>query len=185
MNKKLVSREIILSVAKEIVIQSGIQMINMREVAGKCGVSVGSVYNYFPSKGDLVIATIESVWSEIMHDFKVCVPKLNFAENVLTLFKSVETGCQKYPSFFSIHAMSVASSDKSKGRNAMNNYFSYIKNVLLEALENDTKVRADAFTQKFTKQDFIDFIFENIISLLIKEKKSCYFLLEVIKRIIY
>ncbi|MDD4781161.1 MAG: TetR/AcrR family transcriptional regulator [Tissierellia bacterium] len=37
--------------------------LNMKDVAHKCGISVGSVYNYFQSKGDLIVATIESIWT--------------------------------------------------------------------------------------------------------------------------
>ena len=59
MNKTLISKEYILSKCKEMVIESGIQSLNMRDVASRCSVSVGTVYNYFPSKSDMIVATIE------------------------------------------------------------------------------------------------------------------------------
>ncbi len=100
MNKTLTSREAILSAGgKEIIIQSGMQGLNMRDVAHKCGVSVGTIYNYFPSKSDLIVATIESVWTEIMHDSKVCVSHCNFDEYVLSLFNSIQMGCQNIHPF--------------------------------------------------------------------------------------
>ncbi|WMJ77116.1 MULTISPECIES: TetR/AcrR family transcriptional regulator [unclassified Sedimentibacter] len=185
MNKTITSREAILSAGKEIIVQSGIQGLNMRDVARKCGVSVGSVYNYFPSKGDLIIATIESVWTEIMHGSTGCVPQHNFAENILSLFNSVQKGRKKYPSFFTVHSMSVANLDKNKGREAMNRYFAHIKNGLLESLQRDQGIRKDAFSNQFTKPDFVDFIFSNIITLLMKEATSCDLLLEIVKRTIY
>ncbi len=185
MNKTLTSREAILSVGKEVIAESGLRALNMRNIAQKCGVAVGSVYNYFPSKSDLIVATIESVWTEIMHGSIGCTPQLDFTENVLSLFNSIQMGCQKYPSFFSLHAMSVANFDKNKGRDAMNKYFEHIKNGLMKALNYDTKVKKDAFSEKFTKLDFVDFIFANIISLLMKEVKSCDFLIEIIRRTIY
>ena len=185
MNKTLTSREAILSAGKEIIIQSGMQGLNMRDVAHKCGVSVGTIYNYFPSKSDLIVATIESVWTEIMHDSKVCVSHCNFDEYVLSLFNSIQMSCQKYPSFFSVHSMSIASLDKNKGREVMNRYFAHIKNRLLESLHNDQRIRKDAFSSQFTKPDFVDFVFSNIITLLMKDAKSCDFLLEIVKRTIY
>ena len=185
MNKTITSREAILSAGKEIIVQSGIQGLNMRDVARKCGVSVGSVYNYFPSKDDLVVATIESVWIEIMHGSKGCVTRSDFAESVLSLFNSIQKGCQKYPSFFSIHSMSVANLDKNKGREVMNQYFVHIKNGLLESLHHDQSIRKDAFSNQFTKPDFVDFVFSNIITLLMIEANTCDFLLEIVKRTIY
>jgi AcrR family transcriptional regulator len=185
MKKTLISREAILSAGKEIIIESGMLGLNMRDVAHKCGVSVGSVYNYFPSKDDLIVATIESVWTEIMHGSKGCILQYNFAESVLSFFNSVQEGCQKYPSFFSVHSMSVVNLDKNKGREVMNRYFAHIKNGLLESLNHDQGIRKDAFSNQFTKPGFVDFVFSNIITLLMKEAKSCDFLLEIVKRAIY
>ena len=185
MNKTLTSREAILSVCKEVVIQSGIQALNIRGIAEKCGVSVGSVYNYFPSKGDLMIATVESVWKEIMHGSKGCISNHSFVENVSSLYNSIQDGCEKYPAFFSIHSMSIASLDKDKGRDVMNRYFVHIESALLKALDFDENVREDVFSDNFTKEAFVDFIFSNIITLLMKKDKSCDFLLELIKRTIY
>ncbi|HAQ42115.1 MAG TPA: TetR/AcrR family transcriptional regulator [Clostridiales bacterium] len=185
MNKTITSREAILSAGKEIIVQSGMQGVNIRDVAHKCGISVGSVYNYFPSKSDLIVATIEAVWTEIMHGSKGCVTRSDFAENVLSLFNSIQKGCQKYPSFFSIHSMSVANLDKNKGREVMNRYFTHIKNGLLESLHHDQSIRKDAFSNQFTKSDFVDFVFSNIITLLMNEANTCDFLLEIVKRTIY
>ena len=49
MNKAVTSREDILAVSREMAAENGMQAINMRNAAGRCGVAVGSVYNYFPS----------------------------------------------------------------------------------------------------------------------------------------
>ncbi|WP_406243725.1 TetR/AcrR family transcriptional regulator [Tissierella carlieri] len=52
-------REIILSEAKDIAMKEGISNINIRAVAKNSGIAIGTVYNYFPSKGDLLVAIIE------------------------------------------------------------------------------------------------------------------------------
>lgn len=185
MNKTLTSKEAILAVAKEIVTQAGTQALNMREVAQRCNVAVGSVYNYFPSKEDLLIETIQMVWTEIMHHSKECSSEIGFAENVIFLFERVRSGADKYPSFFTIHSMNFSGGEKSKGREAMNQYFDHIKRGLKESLSRDGKVRKDAFDDDFTKADFVDFVFTNLISLFMRKQTSCSFLLEVIKRTIY
>lgn len=48
MSKTITSQEAILGAGKEIVLEYGLQGLNIRDVAKRCGISVGSIYNYFP-----------------------------------------------------------------------------------------------------------------------------------------
>lgn len=185
MNKTITSKEAILNVGKEIVLEFGLQGLNIRDVARRCGVSVGSIYNYFPTKSDLTIATIESVWKDIMHDYKSCLTQQSFTGNIQSLFNNIQKGFGGNTSFFIAHSMSVATLDKQKGRESMNNCFAHMKNGLLAMLNADSGIKEDTFSPTFTKEDFIDFVFSNLITLLMKQSKSCDFLLEVIRRIIY
>ena len=67
MNTVITSKESILKVSRELIANQGWAAINIRTVAAANGVSVGSIYNYFASKSDLVSATVESVWHDIFH----------------------------------------------------------------------------------------------------------------------
>ena len=60
MNTVVTSREAILEECRKIVMEQGISAVNMRSVAAACGVAVGSIYNYFPSKTDLISAAAVS-----------------------------------------------------------------------------------------------------------------------------
>lgn len=82
MNKTVTSKEDILSVSRELAAEKGIQEINMRSVAARCGVAVGSVYNYFSSKNDLMIAVIDSIWNEIIQGIADCQTSLCFTKKV-------------------------------------------------------------------------------------------------------
>lgn len=64
-NTVVTSREAILAACREMVAEQGLGAIGMRAVAARCGVAVGSLYNYFPSKDALLAAAVESVWEEI------------------------------------------------------------------------------------------------------------------------
>lgn len=185
MNKVVTSKEDILAVSKEMVIKNGIQEINMRNVAKQCGVAVGSVYNYFPSKNDLMIAVIDAIWKEIIQGISDCTLSSGFLENIEKLFYSVKSGGEKYPFFFSIHSMSVAKSGKDKGRETMNQYFESVKCDLLHSLQKDQRIKQEFFSEKCTQIDFIEFVFSNLISLLIRNQNSCDVLLEIVKGTIY
>ncbi len=185
MNKTVTSKEAILSAGKEIIMKHGYNALNMREVAKHCGVAVGSVYNYFDSKGDLVIATVESIWIEVIDNCASFKNQKKFEQSVVVLFNSIKMCSDKYSSFFSMHSMGVANVDKDKGRKVMNKYFTVIKENLLDILNNDTDIKDNVFTNTFTKNEFIDFVFANIISNLTKQSDNCDFLVEIIRRIIY
>lgn len=185
MNKVVTSKEEILAVSKKLVAESGIQAINMRNVAKQCGVAVGSVYNYFPSKDDLMIAVIDAIWKEIIQGISDCTLSSGFLENIEKLFYSVKSGGEKYPFFFSIHSMSVAKSGKDKGRETMNQYFACVKSDLLRSLQKDQRVKQEFFSEKCTETDFIEFVFSNLISLLIRKQDSCDVLLEIVKGVVY
>lgn len=65
MNTVITSRDDILKSSHELIQQQGWVALNIRSVAMACGVSVGSIYNYFGPKAQLIGATVESVWYEI------------------------------------------------------------------------------------------------------------------------
>lgn len=185
MNKTVTSQEAILTVAKEMVLTSGLQKLNIRDVAVKCGVSVGSIYNYFPTKGDLILSTIESIWREILVLDAPENPAQSFPLKVESLFQRIRDGLGQSPSFFLSHSMNVAALDKEKGKESMNRYLGRIRNDLLHALNEDPLVETDRFTTTFPQEAFVDYVFSNIITLLLNQSGSCGMLLEVINRVIY
>ena len=65
MNTVVTSREDILQHSRQLIQRQGWGAVSIRTVAQACGVSVGSIYNYFGSKAELVGAVVESVWQEI------------------------------------------------------------------------------------------------------------------------
>lgn len=64
MRTAVISRDAILEASRGLLRERGWSALNMRSVAAECGVAVGSLYNYFPSKTELVMATVESVWQD-------------------------------------------------------------------------------------------------------------------------
>ena len=183
MKKTVISREEILEASKDIAAHSGFQALNMRSTAKVCGIAVGSLYNYFESKDDLVIATIEAIWNEIIAEVESTVPAAGFTEYVEMLYSRIKQGNEKYPHFISVHSLSLAQSRRDKGRAAMNSYFERIKSGLLCALHTDKSICLCFFNEKCGENDFINFVLSNILSSLAK-RESCDVLLEIIKKVL-
>ena len=60
MNTVVTSKEEILKTSRELLQKQGWSAVNIRSVAAACGVSVGSIYNYFSSKTELIGTIVES-----------------------------------------------------------------------------------------------------------------------------
>lgn len=185
MNTIITSRDAILTKSREIVMEKGISSINMRTVANTCGVAVGSIYNYFPSKADLISATVEDIWKDIFHMKGEALVSERFIDCLDWLFGSIQTGCLRYPNFFTLHSVSFASNDKTKGRMMMESYIRHMKQCLLNILLDDVTVRQDAFNEKLAAEDFVGMIFTLMLSTLLQGANDCKSILEMVSRCIY
>ncbi len=67
----------------------------------------------------------------------------------------------------------------------MEHTFAHMKAGMLEVLQNDASVLADAFTPRFSKEDFVGFVLDHLLILLVQGQPYCDTLLEIIRRVIY
>jgi len=59
-------RQMILEEAKKILYSEGYSKLSMRSISKACGIALGTIYNYYPTKHDLVAGMIADYWSENM-----------------------------------------------------------------------------------------------------------------------
>lgn len=185
LNTVVTSREAILDVSRELVKEQGWTAVNIRAVAAACGVSVGSIYNYFESKSALTAAVVESIWYDIFHFPENESPFDSFAGCVAWAFDSMRKGDEKYPGFFSLHSMSFIGEDKSGGQQLMAQAWGHIRDRLYRVLQNDKKVCRDVFDEVFTPEKFVEIVFSLIISALLQRNYDCSGILGMIDRVIY
>lgn len=185
MNTAVTSKEEILKISRELIKRQGWSAVNMRSVAAACGVSIGSIYNYFDSKSDLISAAVESVWCEIFGrprdpaafwDIQVCV---------VWMYERMACGSLQYPGFFTLHSLGFMREDRSDGKRRMRKIWQHILNELCSVLKRDPKVRSDAFTEQFTAEKFADVLFSLMLSALLREDYDPCAVLEMIRRTLY
>lgn len=185
MNRVVTSKECILEASRSLIVEQGWTAVNIRSVASRCGVSVGSIYNYYASKGELTAAAVESIWREIFHrpagepDFE------DFLELIVWFYHRMEDGGRRYPGFFTFHSMSFLGGDKLEGRQVMGRVWEHMKQMLCKALENDRDVRENAFDEQFTREKFVELVFSILLSSMVKEEYDSFAVTEVIRRTIY
>ena len=185
LNNFATSKEELLDISVKLAKEKGINSINIREIARLGNISVGCVYNYFPSKATLITATVGKIWENIFHQTKETSTPPGFKVSVKWIFDSLLLSSKEYPSFFSSHAISFSKDHIGEGRMMMNCFFEHLKKGLLEALEKDLEVKKEVFSESFKKEDFIDFVFDNLIMLSMKKASSCKLLLTIIEKSIY
>ena len=61
-------QERILACARAMLLEQGIDHLNIRAVAAACGVAVGTVYNYYRSKDQLIASIMLQDWLLCMHE---------------------------------------------------------------------------------------------------------------------
>lgn len=185
MNTVVTSQEEILRASRELIQRNGWAAVNMRSVAAACGVSVGSIYNYFDSKTALVAAAVESVWNDIFHrpedggafqDTQTCIR---------WMYQQMEYGCKQYPGFFTHHSLGFMQQGMADGKRQMQQAWRHILDGLCFVLKNDSRVRKNAFNQQLTLEKFAGVLFSLMLSALLRQDFDPSAVLEVVRRTIY
>lgn len=185
MNTVVTSKEDILKASRTLIQKEGWSAVNIRSVASACGVSVGSIYNYFDSKAALMGAAVESVWCEIFHRPEDGAVFQDTLACITWLYGRMEYGCKQYPGFFSLHSLGFLGEDKSDGRQKMQQTWQHILDGLCSVLRRDANVRPDAFTKEFTAEKFADLLFSLMLSALMRQDYDPGAVLEIVRRTLY
>lgn len=185
MNTSITTRKEILKISREIVRKQGFTAINIRTVAAACGMSVGSIYNYFNSKSDLVSAVIESVWGDIFHHWEDAFIFKDTEVCISWIYRRLKYGAKNYPGFFTLHSFGFLQEDKSEGKRLMHQIWAHILEALCSVIKRDTKVRKDVFSENFTIENFADILFSLILSAMLRGDYDPSTVLELIRKLLY
>lgn len=185
MHPKTISKEEILAAARELAQAEGLAALQIRAIAARAQISVGSVYHYFPHKSDLLAAVVASVWQEILHDGKSPGPENDFCGFLEALFEKLKKGADKYPGFFAAHQEVFSEHGKDAALRQRQQVLAHIRQSLLEVLEKDKRISAGAFSGDFTKKALVEFAFQNLLLLLREEAADCHILTVLLRRALY
>lgn len=185
MNNTATSKEEILKTSRKLIQENGWTGVNIRSVAAACGVSVGCIYNYFDSKTALVGATVASVWGDIFHHPDDEAVLDDALACIRWMYRQMEYGCQKYPGFFTHHSLSFMQQDAADGKRRMHHAWQHILDQLCVVLKRDSRVRADAFTDHFSAEQFAEVLFSLMLSAVIRQDFDPSAVLEITRRTLY
>ena len=182
MNKTVTSKAELLAAAKHIVYQEGLDQLNIRRLAKECGIALGSVYNYFPSKSDLIFGVIEDFWTQMFHD-DLCV--INQPMSFPDFFGQLSVSLNEFEANLLKQLALLSSADKAKGRNIEGRYWQHMQEGFVHCLNQDANIDASIWQNTFTKERFSQFVFMNMMTMLRNGITDCSFFQEVLKRLLY
>ena len=185
MNTVITSKEAILATSRRLIREQGWEAISIRSVAKACDISVGSIYNYFTGKSDLIAATVESVWCDIFHMPDGRASFNRFTDCIEWAYESMRRGNETYPGFFSMHSMSFVGEDKAGGQELMGKSWNHIQDGFYTVLMRDENVNTAVFDEVFTPRKFVEIIFSLILSSLLRRDYDCAGIVGMAERLLY
>ena len=177
-------REIILSEAKDIAMKEGISNINIRAVAKNSGIAIGTVYNYFPSKGDLLVAIIEDFWEGAFANVDwQDLSYNNFYDNLGKIYSTLYHYLLKFKDNWLEQLALLKTQEKILGKQRENEYFEKIYSKIKILMDMDNELRQYPWSEAISKEKTAEFIFEIMLIMLRKEVEVISFFIAILKKI--
>lgn len=186
MASSTVLKETILQVAKKIAYAEGVAAINMRRIASETHISVGTIYNYYATKGDIIAAVIEDFWMRAFNTSEIESCQIN---SLVECFESMYVRLAKvlidYKSIWLGQLTKMEHGDKKIGRGKEKEYFLKIQSILLESISKDPNISKSLWDNGLTKEEFSRFLITNMLDLLKRDQRDCSSFIHILNRILY
>lgn len=157
------SREAVLQAAVDLALQGGLDAVNVRAIAAKCGVAVGTVYHYYPSKAALCNAVAEEFWRQAMHGAGCWQQTESFAWACAHLTDILAAHLGQFEDGFVQSLERAGEADRQAGKALEMRYFAHMRAGLLAVLERDPQVDASLWDADFSKEDAVRFFLGAIL----------------------
>lgn len=179
------NKDIILSAAKDIAASQGVTKMDIRSVAKQSGIAIGTVYNYFPSKGDLLVAVIEDFWEGAFSNVDWGSLTYNdFYNNLEMIYDLLYVYLHKFKENWLDQLSLLKTQEKLIGKQKQNEYFKKIYSRIIALMDMDNGVKHYPWNDIVSKERIAEFIFENMLIMLRKNEKNMSFLTMILKRIL-
>ena len=172
MARQGVDRAAIAEAAYALAEERGLAGLGIRSVAEACGVSVGTIYNYFPTKDDLLVEVIGTFWQRAFHeDLCLIVEGERFDAFVSRVYAAMSSALAAFRSDWlpQISALSIQGRDEGKMRESAT--FDHIRAGMRGVLEADAQ--ADPGRAGIEPAELVAFVLESMIAGLCAGEPDC------------
>lgn len=173
-------RESLLNHAREIAGTDGIGAINIRSLARQAGVAAGTVYNYFTSKEEILLALTEEYWQVTLQEMENVITSESFCGQLEEIYAFLK----EQITLSAGKLMNSLGSAEPAGQERMASMQSVFEAALIRRMEQDPLIRRDIWNETFTREQFARFIMLNMMMLLKTKTEDPQFFITLVKRIL-
>lgn len=161
-NRAVISKEEVLDAAYGIAVKDGLGALSIRAVAQACGVAVGTVYNSYPTKSDLVNDVVALFWREAFAN--TMRPEdsedADFIAFCRRLAKEMTQALEKFRSDF-LHDLSVLGVfDLAAARRREAASFDHVRKGLQHALASDPAIDRSKLVGALAPEPLCDLVWQ-------------------------
>lgn len=135
----------IASAAYKLACEKGLGSLSIRSLANECGVSVGTIYNYFPDKAALATEVITTFWTRIAYseETRTCLQYVE-GENLIAfckrLYQTMDQALDQFRSTWLGDMSSLDARTRQMGRKAEQACFEHIYQSLEKVISADKEI---------------------------------------------
>lgn len=176
-------KEHILETAKSLAEIHGISNLNVRLVAKESGIALGTIYNYYPAKGELIAAVIADFWQTAFAGIDFAkVQSMDYLDSVEYIYFHLLGYLTGFRENWLDQLALLSTNDKMIGRMKEQEYFEKIFRIIRRTLEEGTDASSKFSPDELEKLS--RFIFVNMMSMLKKQERDFVFFKKLLGKIL-
>lgn len=157
-------KELILDQAKKILDNEGYSKISIRRVAKECDIAVGTIYNYFPSKKELIVEMMTNFWKEYYYNIEnILKTDENFYIKLKNIFDNLNEFIKRFRQIWLNDELYASPDYIESGIKRQNIYIDKLITIIEELLKKEMLNQSN---KKFDCNKMARFIIMNFISML-------------------
>lgn len=185
-NKAVVSKQQILDAAFGIAIASGLSGLSIREVAHACDVAVGTVYNSYPTKSDLVNDVVGRFWNEALAErMPKATAGCDFVNFCKDLAVELSHALERFRGDWLAEVSALGAHDLAAARNREEACFAHIRRGLAMALDQDAGIRHERLEGPLAPRQLCAFVWDSMLSSIRHGDPTCATLFALLRRTLY
>ncbi|MBI9109018.1 MAG: TetR/AcrR family transcriptional regulator [Spirochaetales bacterium] len=178
-------RELILKKAEVLLFNEGYSSVNIRRVAKDCGIAVGTIYNYFPGKKELVIEMMVNFW---INFFLKINTEINSDKDFYLKLKYImdELSCilKRFKDVWLKNELYSTPDYIASGMQEHNTHIGKLISMIEEMLKSELEARNREIDNGFTTHSMAKFIVINFISMIQMPFMDYDFFEKILKKLI-
>lgn len=158
---------LILQAAKEIAYEEGLGEISIRKVASHCNIATGTIYNYYPTKTDLVMAVVEDFWAQCFRNMhQVLDEQLDFFKTLEQIYNYVLEYLEQFKRNLLVELTLLDTKAKNVGKQRESIYINKFSDMILRLINKHKEEFNIEVIEKIGEAGLARFIFSNYIAML-------------------